>query len=105
MDVADWLQALPTAEGERFLPKLADGEIRKHLTPTQFSKRFYASPKGKAILQKLDSPVRTAKEDEDMIKEIGSVKYANGALTNLKLLAGRELLLWWRDKYQVSFAI
>ena len=98
MDVADWLQALPTAEGKRFLPE--EG-TRKHLTPKEFSEYFYASPKGMAILEKLDTPVPAAKEDQDMLKEIGSVKYANGSWINLKLLAGRELLLWWRDKYQV----
>lgn len=106
MDVADWLQALPTQEGLRFLPSSEEGEgkaePKKHLTPKEFSDYFYNSPKGKAILEKLETPIKATAEDQDMIKSIGSVKYANSTITNMKLLAGRELLLWWRDKYQVS---
>ena len=95
-------QALPTQEGLRFLKDVGEDEQEtRHLTPAEFSERFYSSPKGKRILEKLEAPVKATEKDKNVIKTIGSVEYANSALTNLRLLARRELLLWWRDKYQV----
>ena len=84
------------------MKEVGEGEQeRRHLTPSEFSEKFYASPKGVAILEKLKTPVKATESDKDTIKTIGSVVYANSALTSLRLLARRELLLWWRDKYQV----
>lgn len=98
-------QALPTQEGLRFLKEAGEGEQEtRHLTPAEFSEKFYSSPKGKRILEKLESPVKATEKDKEVIKTIGSVEYANNTLTNLRLLARRELLLWWRDKYQVRKA-
>jgi len=104
MDVADWLQALPAQEGLRFL-KSGGEEDSKHLTPAEFSERFYASTRGKAILEKLKAPIRVSEKDTKTIKEIGASRFANGAHKSLKLLAQRELLLWWREKYQIQAKI
>lgn len=68
----------------------------------EFSELFYASPQGQDILERLNTPGTATDEDRELLKEVGSTKFANSRLTSLKLLAKRELLLWWRNKYQVG---
>jgi len=105
MDVADWLQELTTPAGGRFLKDGGDQEGQRHLTSAEFSEKFYASANGKAILEKLEAPPKAKEGDVEIIQVIGSQKFANSTLMNLKLLAQRELLLWWRDKYQIKAKI
>jgi hypothetical protein len=117
MDVADWLQTLPTADGVRFLKngkagkddnKNNNGEeggaAVKHLTTYEFVEKFQASARGKEIMERLESQLPGA-ETADFIRSIGSDKYKNSSYGSFKLLAGRELLLWWRDKYQIKAKI
>ena len=79
-------------------------ETRKHLTPDEFVEKFYSSERGQAILKKLEEPVDNP-EAAKIIEDIGKAKYANTAWASLKLLCQRELLLWWRDKYQIKAKI
>jgi ABC-type multidrug transport system ATPase subunit len=104
MDTADWLQALPTQEGLRFMKSEPGAEPQRHLTPKEFSDRFYASPLGLDILKRLEEPEKATDSDKAIIFAQGAVEFANGAFASAKLLAQRELLLWWRDKYQVNMS-
>ena len=106
MDVADWLQALPTKDGWQYL-KNDDNTpqmdlIKKHLSPKQFRQRFTESKYGQELLESVDAPVG---EGADMIQEIAQRKYQNSALESLKLVGRRELLLWWRDQYAIKAKI
>lgn len=113
MDVADWLQTLPTTDGAKFLKNASrakddntdeEGEAMKHLSTNEFVEKFQASARGKQIMERLESPLQDA-ATADMIRSIGSDKYKNSMFGSFKLLAYRELLLWWRDKYQIKAKI
>lgn len=69
----------------------------------EFHNIFYASEKGKAIIEKLNSPVNTEAKEE--IEKIVRVKYQNPWWKSFKLVCSRELLLYWRDKYQIKAKI
>ena len=104
MDVADWLQALPTKDGWIYLkenefnnPKEYMEEYKsKHLTPEQFRKRFHDSDIGLALMDVVNGPVDAT--SRDVITHIAKTKYYNTSFKSLKLVVRRELLLWWRDK-------
>jgi hypothetical protein len=74
------------------------------LTPDEFVEKFYSSDRGQAILKKLEQPTDNP-EAATIIKEIGKAQFANSWRGSLKLLCRRELLLWWRDKYQIKAKI
>lgn len=100
MDVADWLQQLPTPDGAQFLADKSGAA--KHLTSAEFKERFDTSEQGMKILQKLDSPETTIGPH---LKSEATTRYKNSALASLRLLVGRELLLWWRDKPAIAAKI
>jgi hypothetical protein len=114
MDVADWLQTLPTPAGAMFLKNASRGKDAnnndeeagavKHLSTNEFVEKFQASARGRKIMERLESPLQDAAV-ADMIRSIGSDKYKNSMFGSFKLLASRELLLWWRDKYQIKAKI
>jgi ABC-type multidrug transport system ATPase subunit len=101
MDVADWLQAVPTKEGWIYLEGV-DAEApdpafkARHLTPEQFRERFHASELGKSLMDVVQGP--TDMEARDMIQQMAQVKFHNSSFQSLKLVMQRELLLFWRDK-------
>lgn len=94
MDVADWLQALPTKDGKEFL---VDKEAAS-FTSEEFSQKFYESELGKSILKKLDSELEGLQDENEALKEWMKQTYRNDWYGSLKLLVQREMLLWWRDK-------
>jgi ABC-type multidrug transport system ATPase subunit len=101
MDVADWLQAVPTKEGWIYLkevdPYQPDPAFKsQHLTPEQFRERFHESELGKNLMDNVNGP--TDVEARDMIQQIAQYKYHNSSWKSLQLVTRRELLLWWRDK-------
>eukprot|EP00529_Nitzschia_sp_RCC80_P004459 CAMPEP_0113521168 /NCGR_PEP_ID=MMETSP0014_2-20120614/44492_1 /TAXON_ID=2857 /ORGANISM="Nitzschia sp." /LENGTH=907 /DNA_ID=CAMNT_0000419101 /DNA_START=83 /DNA_END=2802 /DNA_ORIENTATION=+ /assembly_acc=CAM_ASM_000159 len=111
MDPADWLQALPTKDGEEFLKsRKTESENggttevveTKHLTSDEFHKDFYESDLGKEILSKIDTPYEMTEKNKaltsDEFKKWVSSRYRNSGWGSLKLLTYRECLLWWRDK-------
>lgn len=77
--------------------------MNSHLTPEVFEEKFYASRLGKAILDKLEAPLKTG--DNGYFSEVASVKFANSFYKSLALLSQREVLLWWRDKYFIKTKI
>lgn len=102
MDVADWLQALPTKDGMSFLN---GDENQKHLLSEEFCTKFYESPQGQSIIASVQ-PDEPSKTEESAIENTGhhdwmQEKYRNSALTSLNLVVRREMLLWWRDKSQI----
>mmetsp|Transcript_5811 Transcript_5811/g.16301 ORF Transcript_5811/g.16301 Transcript_5811/m.16301 type:complete len:1475 (+) Transcript_5811:148-4572(+) len=114
MDVADWLQALPTKDGAQFLAEdqniHADGDEvdvdtgRKHLTTDEFVEKFYESEYGQKIMERLSSPMQEG-DDAKFVRDMAKNRYANPTFKSLKLVVQRELLLWWRDKYQLKAKI
>mmetsp|Transcript_5321 Transcript_5321/g.13445 ORF Transcript_5321/g.13445 Transcript_5321/m.13445 type:complete len:1489 (+) Transcript_5321:283-4749(+) len=114
MDVADWLQTLPTKDGAQFMAKNenidADSEEvdvdtgRKHLTTDDFVEKFHESKYGQKIMERLNSPMNDG-DDAKFVRDMAKNRYANPTLKALKLVVQRELLLWWRDKYQLKAKI
>lgn len=107
MDVADWLQALPTKDGWQYLKKTTSDTpqadlIGMHLSPEQFRRKFTRSQHGQALEERLSAP---ADEGGSMIKTIAQQKFQNSAWESCKLVCQRELLLWWRDKYAIKAKI
>ena len=100
MDVADWLQQLPTPDGAQFLTDKS--EEAKHLTTIEFQERFDNSNLGMKIKEKQEAPEK--KLESHVAAEL-SKRYGNSSLVSLKLLVGRELLLWWRDKPAIKAKI
>lgn len=91
------LKALPTRDGKNYL---VEGFEQEHLTTEQFQEKFEESPHGKAIRDALQTPLGA--EYKPAHKEKAAVRYHNSAYGSLKLLVQREMLLWWRDKYQIK---
>jgi ABC-2 type transporter len=108
MDLADFLQMLPTKDGWRFLRGASEPGAKRddfaaqHLDTDAFHERFYASDLGLAILEKLKGPVKG--EGNHFLEEAVKVRYANPWYKSMKLLVKRELTLWWRNKVR-SLAI
>jgi ABC-2 type transporter len=104
MDVADWLQALPTKDGWMYLKEVdannpneyMEEYKKKHMTPEEFRKRFHESEIGLALMDVVNGPIDAT--SRDVIKEMAKTKYYNTSFKSLQLVVGRELLLWWRDK-------
>lgn len=94
MDPADWLQSLPTKDGAQFLKKT--GEEVAHLTNKEFVEKYNESGRAQETLRKLES-------EESNCTALDSVmfmkRYANSTIDSVKVVFGRELKLWWRDKY------
>jgi ABC-type multidrug transport system ATPase subunit len=108
MDVADWLQAVPTKEGWIYLEGVdanaPDPALKtQHLTPEQFRERFHASDLGKSLMDVVQGP--TDMEARDMIQQMAQVKFHNTTYQSLKLVMQRELLLFWRDKPAIKAKI
>ena len=98
MDVADWLQELPTPKGAQFL----SNPDQKHLSNQEFVRAFNNSERGKILLEKVNEPQNGNSKDVENILSMASVRYANPWYKSLDLLCRREVLLWWRDKYQIK---
>ncbi|KAL7562291.1 hypothetical protein ACA910_014510 [Epithemia clementina (nom. ined.)] len=106
MDVADWLQALPTPDGAAFLNEAKDSKFSmsdlrtRHLTTEEFSQKFYESQRGQDILEKLKTQYN--EKDAEFVRSIAKDRYANTQTKSLGLVMRRELLLWRRDTYQIK---
>ena len=96
MDVADWLQQLPTKDGKKYMKDGADP-----LTTEQFQQRFDESAQGKAIRDLNKEPLPKEYQELQQSKRIKTY-YHNSGYNSLKLLVRREMILWWRDKYQIK---
>lgn len=90
-DVADWLLSLPTKGGAQYL---AD-ENAKHLTTTEFKAKYDESVLGKRIRESNEKPLDDDYKLSDDEVAFFKTKYHNSSYYSLKLLVGREMLLWW----------
>lgn len=98
VDTADWLQALVSKDGKKFLL----GEQDHHFSAKEFSERFYASERGTALMASVNSPTIV---DGKGIDEAAKLRYRNSWYQSLNLVTRRELMLWWRDKYAIKARI
>jgi len=78
-------------------------EMKAHLSVDDFHEAFYASEKGKTIIEKLKSPPNLEAKEE--IEKFVATKFRNPWYKSLKLVIGRELLLYRRDTYQIKAKI
>jgi len=100
MDPADWLQDLPTKDGADFLVN----KNQKHLSNEEFVESFVSSVKGQAALEQLKAP--WPENDLEPIEgKAYTQRYTNSWFESMNLAFRRELLLWWRDKYQLKARI
>lgn len=99
MDVADWLQSLPTKEGKSFLKD----QNAKHLSSEEFKEKFDSTESAKEV--RLSNDEAVPEKDGEPLIEIASKHFQNSSYRSMKLLAAREMLLWWRDKYQIKARI
>jgi hypothetical protein len=99
MDAADWLQSLPTHEGKSFLKD----KNAKHLTSEEFKEKFDMTQQAEVVRRQIEEPV--PEEKGKPLFDIASSHFQNKWYRSLKLLIGREMLLWWRDKYQIKARI
>jgi hypothetical protein len=99
------VQALPTKDGYMYLKEANGGDvdkaqlIKKHLSSDELRDKFYSSVRGREIIEGVEAPVG---DGGDKVREIAEKKFANSWSRSMKLLARREILLWWRDKYQIK---
>jgi len=92
-------KSLPTREGANFLKD----KNAKHLTSEEFKERFDATESAKKVRSELAEPV--PEEEAEPLIELSSRHYQNSSFRSMRLLAAREILLWWRDKYQIKARI
>jgi ABC-2 type transporter len=113
MDVADFLQLIPTPDGEMlFDPEKSSAD--EHYTAERFAEAFRQSEQYMRISEKLDSPsrynwkARKMEGDGETGRSVGKtvpgvpkefkIKYQNSFLRTAKLNLARHLTLWKRDK-------
>ena len=92
------LQALPTKEGAKFLV----GENSEHLTSEEFKVKYDASPRAQLIRAANEEPwAEKDKLTKEQQQNFG-MKYRVSTWKSMRLVVGREMLLWWRDRYQIK---
>ena len=101
IDVADWLQALPTTDGAQFLKDKFEleenNEARHHLSSDEFHRRFYESEKGKDILENVENPIGEKNPQlrgNEAFRRWFANRFRNSWTTSLKLLIRREFTIW-----------
>jgi hypothetical protein len=90
---------LPTRDGKAFLedPKAVP------LSSEEFREKFDSTDRAKFVREELNQAV--PKVEGDPLAEMASTHFANKSSRSLWLLGRREMLLWWRDKYQIKARI
>jgi hypothetical protein len=73
--------------------------IRSHFSMEELQNSSDASQTGNGKVAVLSVPEDTVLNDA--LDDELAVKFRNSSWTYAKLLVRRELLLWWRDKYQI----
>lgn len=113
VDVADFLQSLPTPDGAGFLQN-PEGSTRSHYTAEQFAEAFMKSPQGERLVGHVNSPhpVRWTPEgkpepkDEEEALSIRDtetpaefkIEFQNSFWRSFSLNLKRHITLWKRDK-------
>ena len=92
------LQALPTKEGAKFLAN----ENSQHLTSEEFKVKYDASLRA----QNIRAANEAAWPEKDKLtkeqQQNFGMKYRVSTWKSMRLVVGREMLLWWRDRYQIK---
>ena len=108
MDVADFLQLIPTPDGAMLFDPESSTE-KEHYTALKFALAFVESEQYQRIAKDLESPSRyswksKSGDEENGIKTTGGVpkhfyvKYQNSFWRSTKLNLSRHFTLWVRDK-------
>lgn len=92
-------KSLPTHEGRSYLKD----KNAKHLTSEEFKEKFDATQQAKQVRRELEETV--PEENGVPLRDIASSHFQNSWRRSMKLLIDREILLWWRDKYQIKARI
>ena len=92
-------KSLPTHEGKSFLKD----KNSKHLTSEEFKEKFDATQQAEDVRREIEEPV--PEEKAVSLLDIASSHFQNPWNRSMKLLIDREMLLWWRDKYQIKARI
>jgi len=107
MDVAEFLQCIPTSDGKEFFnPTL--NNTNKLMSPKEFGKVFLNSPKGQALENDLLSPSSNDWRNGKNVQKTTSLKYRfhNTLTMSTWLNLRRHLTIWKRDKqYVIALAI
>jgi hypothetical protein len=90
-------KTLPTREGKAFLE---DPEKTAHLSSEEFRNMFDSTEHAKLVKEELQQPV--PEKDGDPLTEMALTHFVNKSTRSMWLLCRREMLLWWRDKYQIK---
>jgi ABC-type multidrug transport system ATPase subunit/ABC-type multidrug transport system permease subunit len=118
IDAADWLLALSTPEGAKFLRREAEDEdkddshkdggssvvVGKHLSHDDFVRAYMASSQAQTIVAANNTPL-----DEEVSSVVDAPeltnRYANSWSRSLKLVIQHEFLLWRRDSLRLKARI
>jgi hypothetical protein len=92
------LQALPTKEGAKFLVD----ENSKHLTTEEFKEKYDASTRAQSIRASNEGPLAEKDKLTKEQQQYFGMKYRVSTWKSVRLVVGREMLLWWRDRYQIK---
>lgn len=92
-------KSISTHEGASYLKD----KDAKHLTSEEFKEAFDSTERAKEVKREINEPVPG--EDGVPLIEMASDHFQNSSYRSMKLLAAREMLLWWRDKYQIKARI
>jgi ABC-type multidrug transport system ATPase subunit len=94
MDVADFLQSIPTTDGMMLFDK-DSSPYEDHLSAPEFAEAFKKSPQYARIVQELDSPYPVSWKSS--VPEEYKKPFQNSFCTALNLNLQRHLVLWKRD--------
>mmetsp|Transcript_2153 Transcript_2153/g.3908 ORF Transcript_2153/g.3908 Transcript_2153/m.3908 type:complete len:1099 (-) Transcript_2153:1265-4561(-) len=97
VDPADWLQSLPTSDGAQYLAENAE---HGHFSGQEFADTFASSERGQILSE--NAAVPFSDEIKGTVSPEFTHRYHNSWYGSFKLLLAREVLLWWRDKYQIK---
>lgn len=99
MDVADFLQSIPTSDGTMLFDKDIS-PYEEHLTATEFAEAFKNSPQYARIAEELNGPYPVSwkgRDSKSSVPEEFKKPFQNSFCTALNLNLQRHLVLWKRD--------
>jgi ABC-type multidrug transport system ATPase subunit len=99
MDVADFLQSIPTSDGTMLFDK-DSSPYDEHLTAAEFAEAFKKSPQYQRISRDLNRPYAVSwkgRDGESSVPEQFKKPFQNSFCRALNLNLHRHLVLWKRD--------
>ena len=100
-DIADWLLAIPTPEGKKFL---REGGTESHLKHAELVKAYEISTYAQEIITAIEAPLDNATGSIPKSPDL-TRRYANTWFRSLTLVTKHEFLLWCRDSFRLKARI